>query len=206
MYNREFNVLFIHVPKTAGKSMWRHTFIGGRQRRIEGRHQPAIHYKRKLELEEWKSIFKFGFVRHPLDRLVSAYFREAREGLVRDKQGFTDFVIELVRCDLFPSKSWVGVPQKGMRQEALFRPKVHFWPQWYFLMNKSGRKVLVDFIGRFERLKEDWREVCRRSGVAHAPLSHDNKGEHEPYRSYYTSETERLARKIYAKDFEVFGY
>ena len=66
--------------------------------------------------------------------------------------------------------------------------------------------LIVDFVGYFERLEEDFKEVCRRIGIPAAlppPKAHAPR---KDYRSFYTDETRDLVAEAYAQDIDLFGY
>ena len=76
--SKKDNFLFIHTPKTAGSSI--HIFfkdyycLTGNERKDPI--PPIHHMKAKLFLKynkDLNSLYKFGFVRNPFDRLVSAF-------------------------------------------------------------------------------------------------------------------------------------
>jgi len=65
-------------------------------------------------------------------------------------------------------------------------------------------KIGVDFIGRYENLKEDWKEVCERIGVD-SRLSFVNKTE-KRFEGRLDREFVALINSFYAVDFKEFGY
>ena len=67
--NDEHKHIFIHVPRTAGRSMKRASFVGG------SGHNPMWWYKEKyLDVcDFYDDYFTWGFVRNPFDRLVSVH-------------------------------------------------------------------------------------------------------------------------------------
>jgi hypothetical protein len=66
-------------------------------------------------------------------------------------------------------------------------------------------EVYFDFIGRFERLREDFQTVCERLGFK-ATLPHVNRSDHAPYTSYYDDRSRVLVAERCAYDIERFGY
>ena len=73
-----------------------------------------------------------------------------------------------------------------------------------FVTDAEGR-VIVDFVGRFERLAEDFAHVCRTIGVE-AELPHVNPSRHADYRTYYSDHSRALVAEHFAEDIERFGY
>ena len=74
-------------------------------------------------------------------------------------------------------------------------------------MDSEGRP-LVDFVGRFESLRDSFREICRQLGIRR-PLPHAKKSAgraFSDYRGYYTEATREAVAKRYARDIARFGY
>lgn len=189
--NVQYNVLFIHVPKTAGTSMERCDFLGG------GGHW------RIRDFRDVKNAFKFAFVRNPWDRFVSAAFHMPNViGTEHNRDGFELFV---KRCSKIDFGAWEKNAMQAYPNGADWPIHHHFLPQWFFLLTPEG-EIGVDFVGRFENLQADWQYVCSQIGVPPPQLTHWRKGSHLYYKYYYTPETWDIVGKIYQRDIDLFNY
>ena len=156
--------------------------------------------KKYLSEETWDSIFKFGFVRNPYDRILSAYnyvynykkrkhFEDWANKNIRRFKNFEDFVYAL--------------------EDKQFQKTIlewdHFKPQYLFFCDEK-RKVNVDFIGKLENIKEDFKKISKKLNIKE-DLGTLNKSENKnDYESYYNEKMKKIVRDIYNKDFEVFKY
>lgn len=77
-------------------------------------------------------------------------------------------------------------------------------PQVDYICDDDGR-MLVDFMGRFESLAEDFATVCRLLAIERT-LPRLNASEHGHYREFYDEATKQLVARLYAEDIERFGY
>lgn len=134
---------------------------------------------RRLEYWDIAHHFKFAFVRHPISRFISAYFNMAKDPPIE--------INEFVRV----------YPKHFMWDQILFKP------QWWFICDDDGN-ILVDFVGRYERLALDWEIVCNKIGLKYEGLPIENKTICNPVS--LEPETVKALGEIYAKDFELFGY
>ena len=141
-----------------------------------------------LPAEIWKTYFKFGFVRNPFDRFVSAYVFLFRRSLKQQPRG---------------PEELVGDMNAALRR-APFRRRILVQPQSKFLEDEEGRLAL-DFIGRYEQLESDFEAVCRHLGIP-ASLPHSNPSEHLHYSRYYDDELRTRVSDFYARDFQHFKY
>jgi len=204
-YKHKF--IFIHLQKTGGSSI--HTVLGqlklvqNSEKYLTGRISsdvsaqkfPYTHYwhhlkasdVRKIVSEEiWNTFFKFTFVRNPWDRTVSMFFYAKKS---------TSNPSSVHWGRHYPDKfeDWLReVHGKGV-------------PQCNFITDEDG-KLLVDFVGRFERLEEDFKRVCKITGLLNINLPHVRKSAHKHYSEYYTRQTRQFVADCYKKDIELFGY
>ena len=65
--------------------------------------------------------------------------------------------------------------------------------------------ILVDFIGRFEDLENDFKKVCELLSIE-MRLPHKNPSKHASYREYYDDRTYQLVKEAFAKDITLFDY
>jgi len=137
--------------------------------------------------------FRFGFVRNPWGRLVSAWHDKC-----------------INRPEVLPAFIPFGV-YKGMPfAEFVHRvsdvddeeAEIHFRSQTGFLLHDGA--LIVDFVGRFERLQKDWVVIQKLFDIG--PLEHRTKGSHKPYREYYTPVLRDQVATRYKDDIALFGY
>lgn len=158
----------------------------------------------------YSQFFKFGFVRNPWARLVSAY----KNKITKDP----------TKNDLF--QKGVGVysfDDKGINRftagmtfdEFLEVIKItptalydgHFRRQVDIMNDKNGN-LLPDFIGKFENLDEDFAYITKRIGLPTVKLQHFNKSNLQgtSFRDYYSSSGKSLVEQLFAEDIDLFHY
>jgi len=184
--NHKHRLIFLHVPKTAGMSVIRQLAQAGVDNDITKLppHTQAQHLKELLGSEIWNSYFKFAVVRHPLDRMVSAYH-------FFDQKSYSHGRRKL---------KFIGFPEYVEQLRTRGRRDNIFMPQARFL--HPG----VDQVCRFESLEADLGSVFARFGLPAAELPHANASTHDHYLSYYTQDLVNLVADYYSKDFEQYGY
>jgi len=190
----EHRCIFVHIPKAAGISVAMALFGN-----LAGGHAAARDYRVVFGRDFWR-YFKFTFVRNPYTRLVSAYEflrngghpawprdQRFRDEVLSNYVDFADFVLRWLKPR----------PQ---------RPEPHFRPQHEFL--EMGGRLVMDFVGRVERIDVDFATVCDRLGIqAQLGRLNPTNENHGTLGDYYSSDAvERRVRDFYARDFELFGY
>jgi len=198
--------IFVHIPKCAGTSLEaafipvasthktfkdfseaeRSQFWLPGKRGLQ--HCKLRRYERHFKLEDF---FKFAFVRNPWDRAISQ--------------------IEYLRAHTGNALFTGGSLKENIR--IYCNSKRNLWGhdlganQLDYLKNIAG-EVSVDFIGRFESLLADFKQVCEALGVSPVPeLPHifDAKRP-KPYPAYYDDLSAGWVKDRFAKDIEFFGY
>jgi hypothetical protein len=224
MISDQYKCIFIHIPKTAGQSIERfilnlHGLPWEEREPLLLRHNPEPNkgpeWLAHLTAQEYtdceyltentfSNYFSFSFVRNPWAKLVSEY----HYGEYDKKYSFKKFILS-------------GFPEKDSYSDS-YR---HLIPQHEFLLNKDG-KLMVDFVGKFESLQEDFNHMCQKIGIEHSSLPYTNNlpkvngrlkrklisflGKSKPskkhYTSYYDKESERIVSEIYTEDIKLFNY
>ncbi len=67
--------------------------------------------------------------------------------------------------------------------------------------------LLVDFVGRFENLEEDFQTICKKLNLQNTKLPHSRKSKRSKgYMDYYDKETLAIISEKFDKDFQYFNY
>jgi len=200
----EYKTIFIHIPKTAGESMEMKLGMYGANgiplQRLWGIHRQNVlqHltanqiYCSYLTPDIFNSYFKFSFVRNPWDKAVSEYHWYLRFG---EHMEFNEWVKTL------PIRT-----QESSHRHIL--EVGHNIPQYKFIYN-DNYQLLVNFIGRFENLEEDFKFVCNSIGIKDFSLPHTNSTaaiQRKHYSTYYNDESKKTIATLYCKDIELFNY
>ena len=65
---------------------------------------------------------------------------------------------------------------------------------------------LVNFVGKFENLNNDFNHVMNKIKCGHIKLPFLNKSSRKSYKEYYTEETRDMIKNYYMKDLKLFNY
>lgn len=190
----EQGCLFIHIPKAAGISVARGLFGN-----LAGGHTMMRDYMIAFDRREFEGLYKFTFVRNPWDRLYSAYQFLRAGGMNEGDRSWAGRHLAPFRDFRDFVERWVD--------PLNIRLKVHFYPQVWFLREPGRSDLRLDFIGHYERLREDFEVVRKRLGIR-AILARENKtrGRREDYRDVYTPKMRRIVERVYREDIELLGY
>src|SRR5690625_1327495 len=209
------NFLFIHTAKTGGTSVraalsrYRYQgryglamFLSDKLDQLTShrigakfpRHAKAIAAREMLPRELYDRLFKFAFVRNPWDLQVSSFhhIRRERPHLMgpysEDFEGF-------LRWKLDPERPFQYHIDTSIELQS------------DYVVDLQGQ-LIVDYIGRYERLAEDYTEICQKIGVPEKQLPHKRKAQDrkKDFRSYYSDETAELVAQRFARDIDLFDY
>jgi len=213
LLSHRYKFLFVHIAKTGGTSaraalarkamfdpyrlpMW----ICSKLSHMTGhklgskfpRHSKVIAAKEMLPHEFYDSLFKFAFVRNPWDLQVSSFHhikRERSEFL----NGHTDFK-SFMKYKLDPDRPYQYHVDTSIELQS------------DYLIGLHG-EIIVDFIGHYENLHEDFNHACKTIGIdcvlPHRRKATDRK---KDFRSYYDDETTELVEKHFQQDIQLLNY
>lgn len=214
MISHHDRCVFVHVPKCAGQSVeiffLRRIGLDWETRaplllRINDvpalgpprlAHLKAHEYveKKWMPPGQYEAYFKFAFVRNPWDRTASFYRFLGYDRFC----SFSRFVSRHLP-EQMERKAWFLCPQA----EYVYGP---------------DHRLLVDFVGRFEALAQDFATACERLGIAGAELPHVNDSKTRrrpldwlrrpglPYREMYDDRSRREVARLYEADVDAFRY
>ena len=202
MISHRHKCIFIHIPKCGGTSIEDILFKPLKERTTKDlwmlpneyqtgglQHLMSSHIIEEVGGDIFSKYFTFSFVRNPWDKMVSQYnYTIAKRKDLLDHIGITKSASfeEYINC---VSSTEIFVQ----------------WDQQYKFLY-INKKCVVDFIGRFENLQEDFNVVCNKIGIPQQQLPHKNATKHKHYTEYYDDETRQIVAEKYAKDIEYFGY
>ena len=196
LISQRHKFIFVHVQKTGGSSIWRalKPFCDASDFALIERHGLSSHATagqiiEAVGREVWDEYFTFAFERNPWDKCLSLYYYQL---------------------------------QNWDRYRKLFRPRNPTFRQWFypygFLRKKLKPSIrmysehgqpCVKFLGRYERLAEDFTEICRRIGIGPVNLPVRNKSrlrQGSDYRPHFTEPMRRRVERVYHREIELLGY
>ena len=201
MINHRYRCIFVHIPKTGGKSVNR--FFGMHWQN----HKDLFRYSKELEPQVFASYFKFAIVRNPWDRMLSDYIFQTKKNIPGNEKLFV--VDDAGHKRRF--REWVKVALSNpfhyepCRWGAEVSPGIHRWSPQLDWISLNGN-IAVDSVLRMENLQKDFEDVCRILGRPAGALPCRNWKFHWHYSHYYDEATERLVGNYYGKDIDAFGY
>jgi hypothetical protein len=200
---RRHRFLFLRIGKTGTHSvehaLARHGEslpLSPEEFALFSKHIPAVHARDRVDPEVWEGSFKFAFVRNPWDWVISNL------AFNRRKLPFT--------TPFDPQRRITA--EQVLELRGFWRERYHRGITWEETITQRGKlvdrdgRMLVDFVGRLERIQEDFDEVCDRTGLPRARLPHLNRTRRRDYRFYYDDATRDLVGDLYREDVEAFSY
>lgn len=182
MINNKYNFIFVHIPKTAGISIYNALKAQGKEQ----------HHKKLSQHQPNQSYFSFAFVRNPWDRFVSNYFYFKNYG--RGRWGDLpsgDIVNKFLTFNDFCSN---------------FESIIEEFPLPHFKKMCFWTQEDLSFIGRFENLQSDFNHICEKINYPKTSLTHLNTSNRNHYSEYYTEKSKNIVGNFYEQDIINFKY
>lgn len=202
--------IFVHVPKTAGRSVRRalrphcytvtqeisrlldpvRTILGRpvspfpKSRYSPLRGHPAVSEYRKFFGDEYDEYFTFAFVRNPFDWLVSYYEWSRSRELGSSRQE------KFAQMEFSSFIDWAC--DGGLRTQ-------------HSLLRNSNGEVDIDYLGHFETIQTDFARIAKRIGIANH-LPHRNKSPRGSTEFYFSDREVAAVQNYFGADFKYFGY
>lgn len=152
-------------------------------------HIPMPLAKAYVKPWQYNSYFKFGFVRNPFDRIVSA-FEYSKKWYKENQRKYE----QPPHLDNF--KNWI-------LREYGFNGKLGKYG------SQSEYVKGCDFIGRFENLEEDVKNAINKidpSLYSPMPKINQSASSKKHYSEWYDDETREIVSHLWARDIENFNY
>ena len=187
---------FVHIPKTGGTSITSALFRDRHDVNPKGwqmkHHRRNTMHDGLRAFPERSRCLVFAFVRNPYDRIVSYYHAMRRS----DPAGYPK------------SRAFMETAHRSDLESFLLRIEGDLKVGWFTRTQRAATRTandVCDFIGRFERLEEDFAEVCRRIGIE-VELPRINVSSHGHYRDELTPTARAVVERMWGEDLEEFGY
>lgn len=209
MISHDYQLIFIHIPKCAGRSI--SEVFNQRFDQFIANHYYTEYYR------FWNSYRKFTIVRNPYDRLVSMYNyiqqhrRHKGEPIGCNGAGFEKWVRSNISArqetPLHLEQPGFSTSPQGFRgTDGDLGSRHWFTCQRAFITTPIKKEDSIT-IFRFEDGMSGVEDFIAKSGPR-VTIPHKNKSEHKPWQEYYTPRLlEFLSTKnIITIDCRIFGY
>lgn len=200
MISDKHKCIFVHLRRTGGNSIelslggielldehyrpttsWNNALHRGSSPYKIDRRGHKIHETatgiRSLFPEKFNKYRKFSIIRNPWDQMVSIYSRRLEQGKVT--------------CDF---ERWLQTfkSRKGTVPRAS-------------IFDDDGN-ILVDEVGRFEDLGNEYSRICASLDLKADPLAQLNASTRDDYAKYYNRASRALVDDIFREDIRYFGF
>lgn len=191
--------IFIHIPKTGGSSVAISLFG-----KMKLGHNTITKHLIVYSHTDFDRYFKFCFVRNPWDRLFSAYNYLKNGGEARNENDLKFWN----KHKLEELKSFNNFVRTWVNKDNIYA-HVHFIPQYKFICHPTTQNILVDYIGRYETINENYIHIRRKLGLQNGSLEYRNKSRNKElfnYREMYSKKSIDIVKNVYRYDIELFSY
>lgn len=202
MISHDYKLIFVHVPKCAGRSV-----CDIFNQRFD--HYTARYYEQEYH-KFWQQYTRFTIVRHPLDRLVSLYYyvkehrRHKHEDIGRNIQNFNIWLQHNIAA--YHGEFWNNAEGNRGTDGDLGSP---FWftSQYRRIVAHSGN-IELDRVFHLEDGNGPVNEFLSGIIGKETILPHVNESVYKDWRSHFNNETYALASEFFPviEDCRKLGY
>lgn len=199
----DYNLLFIHIPKTGGQSIekalgvygpsvekiWGDITLDGKTK--SGQHLSLVDIEKYIGHDKFSTYTKIAVCRNPYTRFVSE-FHWRKMHFERD-----------LTVDILLNRIENVVHNKDYYDIKKCRFGDHFIPQSEFIFDSDGIMV-IDHLFRFENFKEIDEYLIQEYGCKKCPK--DNQSVPQDKKIILTQEQKNRIYNLYQRDFELLGY
>ena len=235
MISHKHRFIFVHIGRTGGTSVeralakytsyevddfdrlsfrFKHQHILDLMAQQKSGDCSNLDFGRRGSKKWMNDYFKFTFVRNPWDRCVSRWRMINKiHGMKRKGHDYTGTTFKdyITNKNNIYEKLELGLCPWKLRENdspaltKLFKEKAPYENQIDWIIGKN-RKVLTDFVGKFENLQRDFDNICDRIGVEREELELSKASSRSHYRNYYDKYTRDFVARKYVRDIQHFGY
>lgn len=203
MIIKDKNIIFIHIPKTAGTSVEEVFCRTSGGMHIPFRHRTLSDIVNENDVDK-NDYFKFTIIRNIFDRILSTYYH--RLGILHDDLSFHSY-LELIKKYLDGNLEHTSIGTKIYKDDINAQSKHHYFDIRHInKMNYWFDDSELDYIIRYENINEDWEEIKKRFSVGDLPRTNWNpvKDYRKPYKDYYSKQDIDLVYDIYSDEIEKY--
>ncbi len=233
LISHDYKFIFIHIGKTGGTSIERalceflDVDFETTKKSQDGewwKHIWARDMRECVGEKLWDGYFTFAIVRNPYDMILSLYSMYTQypeyinpnlhPDLYHPWNQYSDFE-NFIRCmgrqSHQPDKLWRHQLNKlGAKTQMNVWNSLENLQTSYLTESWKGQdgrgSILVDYVGRFENIDEDFHYVCDHLGLPRLDLPMTGKTKHKSFCEIYNDDTEEIVREHFKMDIERFGY
>ena len=183
--NKKF--LYISIPKTAGVSIHNSGLVNP---------EDWANHNFARNIKNLKEFFSFSFIRNPYEKILSSYFyyqtKLDRDWFKEAYKNYPTFKLFIMDFEVSRHSDW----------------RHYKTPSYEYVTDGNG-KILVDYIGSFDNIEEEFKKVQLMNGVESENLKELpklNVSKHDFWKNYYDDEMAEIVYHHLKIDFDFFNF